>query len=62
VKALQDAFMAMCRDKAFTEEAEKIGIDMSPVDGAGVLRRLAQVASTPKEVIGRYNAISGERR
>src|SRR6266852_1574789 len=29
-KALQTAFMAMCRDKAFLEEAERLGIDMSP--------------------------------
>src|SRR5215470_18510329 len=32
-KALQTAFMAMCRDKAFVEEAEKLGIDVSPIDG-----------------------------
>src|SRR5215470_11643797 len=31
-KALQTAFMAMCRDKAVLEEAEKLGIDMSPID------------------------------
>ena len=36
-KALQSAFMAMCRDTAFVDEAEKLGIDMSPIDGAGDL-------------------------
>jgi tripartite-type tricarboxylate transporter receptor subunit TctC len=61
-KALQDAFMAMCRDKAFLEDAEKTGIDMSPVDGAGVLQMLAKTAATPKPVIARYNAIGGERK
>jgi hypothetical protein len=61
-KALQDAFIAMCRDKGFLAEAEKIGIDMSPVDGDGVLKMLAKVAGTPKDVIARYNAISGERK
>ena len=60
--ALQDAFMAMCRDKAFLEDAEKTGIDMSPIDGAGVLQMLAKTAATPKPVIARYNAIGGERK
>ena len=61
-KALQTAFMAMCRDKAFLEDAEKIGIDMSPIDGDGVLKMLAKVAATPKDVIARYNAIGGEKK
>src|SRR5215475_29741 len=37
-KALQTAFMAMCRDKAVLEEAEKLGIDMSPIDADAILR------------------------
>jgi tripartite-type tricarboxylate transporter receptor subunit TctC len=61
-QALQTAFMAMCRDNAFVEEAEKLGIDMSAVDGEAILRLLAQTAATPKDVIARYNAISGERK
>jgi tripartite-type tricarboxylate transporter receptor subunit TctC len=60
-KALQAAFMAMCRDKSFIEEAEKLGIDMSPIDGAAILRLLAQTSATPKDVIARYNAI-GEKK
>jgi tripartite-type tricarboxylate transporter receptor subunit TctC len=60
--ALQSAFMAMCRDQAFLEEAEKLGIDMSPVDGAAILKLLGQTAATPKDVIARYNVISGEKR
>jgi tripartite-type tricarboxylate transporter receptor subunit TctC len=61
-KALQSAFMAMCRDKAFVDEAEKLGIDMSPIDGAAILTSLARTAATPKDVIARYNAIGGERK
>jgi tripartite-type tricarboxylate transporter receptor subunit TctC len=60
--ALQSAFMAMCRDRAFVEEAEKLGIDMSPVDGAAILTLLAQTSATPKDVIARYNVIGGEKR
>jgi tripartite-type tricarboxylate transporter receptor subunit TctC len=61
-KALQTAFMAMCSDKAFLEDAEKLGIDMSPLDGDGILKMLARMAATPKDVIARYNAISGEKK
>jgi tripartite-type tricarboxylate transporter receptor subunit TctC len=60
-KALQTAFMAMCRDNAFVEEAETLGIDMSPIDGAAILTLLARTAATPSDVIARYNAI-GERK
>ncbi len=61
-KALQSAFMAMCRDKAFIEEAEKLGIDMSAIDGDAILELLARTSATPKDVIARYNAIGAERR
>ena len=54
--------MAMCRDKAFVDEAEKLGIDMSPIDGAAILTSLARTAATPKDVMARYNAIGGERK
>ena len=60
-KALQAAFIAMCRDKGFIEEAEKLGVDMSPIDGEAILRLLSQTSATPKDVIARYNAI-GEKK
>jgi tripartite-type tricarboxylate transporter receptor subunit TctC len=61
-KALQAAFIAMCADKAFLDDAEKLAMDMSPLDGDGILKMLARMAATPKEVIARYNAISGEKK
>jgi tripartite-type tricarboxylate transporter receptor subunit TctC len=61
-KALQTAFMDMSRDPELLAEAEKIGIDMSPIDGAGVLKMLAETAATPRDVIARYNAIVAERK
>jgi tripartite-type tricarboxylate transporter receptor subunit TctC len=60
-KALQEAFMAMCRDKAVLEEAAKLGIDMSPIDSAEILKLVAHMAATPKDVVARYNAISSEK-
>jgi tripartite-type tricarboxylate transporter receptor subunit TctC len=61
-KALQTAFMTMCRDKVFVEEAEKLGIDVSPIDGEAILTLLAQTSATPKDVITRYNAVSVEKK
>src|SRR5262245_5629576 len=61
VKALQEAFMAMCHDKAVLEEAAKLGIDMSPIDADEILKLVGRMAATPKEVIARYNAIAGEK-
>jgi hypothetical protein len=60
-KALQAGFMAMCADKGFIEEAEKLGIDMSPIDGNAILQLLVRTSATPKEVIARYNAISEKK-
>jgi len=56
-KALQAAFMAMCRDAAFLDEASKLGLDISPIDGEAIGRLLARAAATPKDVIERFNAI-----
>jgi tripartite-type tricarboxylate transporter receptor subunit TctC len=61
-KALQTAFMDMCRDQELVAEAEKIGIDMSPIDGAGILKMLAETAATPKDVVTRYTAIVAEKK
>jgi len=44
------------------EEAEKLGIDLSPIDGRAIVSLLARTAATPKDVIARYNAIGGERK
>ena len=34
--ALQEAFMAMTTDEAFLEDAAKLNLDMSPIDGDAV--------------------------
>ena len=58
-EALRTAFVAMCRDPAVLEDAEKLGIEMSPLDGDAVLKSIARAAATPHEVIARYNALVG---
>jgi len=60
--ALEAAFMAMCRDAAVLDDAAKLGIEMSPVDGAAVVASIARAAATPREVIERYNALAAPAR
>ena len=60
-KALQEAFMAMSRDKDVLAEGIKLGIEMSPIDSAEIMRLLGRMAATPKEVIARYNALGAEK-
>jgi len=61
-KALQTAFMAMCRDSQVLAAAQKIGIDMSPIDGATVRDAIAKAAATPRDVIEQYNKLVGPGR
>jgi tripartite-type tricarboxylate transporter receptor subunit TctC len=56
-KALQSAFMAMCADPGFVDEAKKLGLDISPIDGEKIASLLAHAATTPKDVIDRFNEI-----
>jgi hypothetical protein len=60
--ALQTAFMAMCADRAFREETEMLGIDLSPIGAGAILQLLARTAKTPREVIARYNAMAVEKK
>jgi tripartite-type tricarboxylate transporter receptor subunit TctC len=57
--ALRAAFMAMCKDPAFLEDAKKARLDVSPIDGAAVRALLAKAAAMPKDVVTHYNEISG---
>ena len=59
--ALQTAFMDMCRNEAFIDEAKRLGFDVSPIDGNTVLKLITRSAATPTDVIKRYNAIGEER-
>ena len=38
----------MCRDAAFVEEAQKLGLDVSPIDAAAIAKLLARAAATPE--------------
>jgi tripartite-type tricarboxylate transporter receptor subunit TctC len=49
-RALQLAFMAACNDPELRAEAEKLRIDISPLDAAGVRDVIDKLAATPKDV------------
>jgi tripartite-type tricarboxylate transporter receptor subunit TctC len=56
-RMLADAFAAMCQDKDFVADAQKIGLDVSPVGSGQLVDLLKRSAATPADVIARYNAI-----
>ena len=60
--ALQTAFMMMCKDPEVAAAAQKLGIDLSPIDGATVHDAIAKAAATPHDVIARYNKLLGPNR
>jgi hypothetical protein len=47
--------MDMSRDAAFWDDAQRLGLDVSPIDGNAVLKLIGQMAATPKDVVARFN-------
>jgi tripartite-type tricarboxylate transporter receptor subunit TctC len=60
--ALRAAFMAMCTDPAFLDDARRAKLDISPIDGEAVRALLAKAAATPKDVVTYYNEVSGLKK
>ncbi len=60
-KALQDAFMAMQTDAEYLKEAERLGLDVSPVDGAQALALIEKLAASPKELLDYMKSLHGEK-
>jgi tripartite-type tricarboxylate transporter receptor subunit TctC len=60
-KALQEHFMGVNKDPAFVAEAEKLGLDVSPIDGKAVEKIVKEMASTPPAVLDRFKTVSGMR-
>jgi tripartite-type tricarboxylate transporter receptor subunit TctC len=52
-RALQNAFMATHRDPAYLADAEKVGIEVSPIDSEAILKLIEQIARTPPEQLKR---------
>jgi tripartite-type tricarboxylate transporter receptor subunit TctC len=60
--ALRAAFMAMCKDQAFIDEAGKLGLEISPIDSNAISKLLARAAATPRPVLERYKALTGPQK
>ena len=54
--ALQAGFMAMTKDPAFVAEAEKMSLDLTPIDGEAVRKVIAQMR---RNAAGRDRAVQG---
>ena len=61
-EALRAAFVAMCKDQAFLDEAHKLGLEISPIDAKAISQLLARAAATPKPVLDRYKALTGPQK
>jgi tripartite-type tricarboxylate transporter receptor subunit TctC len=59
-QALQAAFLAVHRDARYGEEAAKLRIDVSPVNGAEALQAIERIANTPAELLDRMRRLLAE--
>ena len=59
-KALQDAFLAAHKDPAYLTEAEKLGIDVSPIGSPEVLGLIDRIAKTPADQLKRIEKLIAE--
>jgi tripartite-type tricarboxylate transporter receptor subunit TctC len=55
--ALQAAFMATTKDPAFLQDANKLSLDVSPIDGDAVRKLIEEMQQTPKDVIAQFDEI-----
>lgn len=56
IAILRKAFDATVKDAAFLAEADKLGAEIDPMDGRQVEDAVAEILSTPKDVITRIQA------
>jgi tripartite-type tricarboxylate transporter receptor subunit TctC len=60
VAVLRTAFDAMVADPTFRAEAQRMKLLVTPMTGAEVTRRIAELYATPADVVTRAKAIVGE--
>lgn len=58
--ALRKAFDAAMADPAFLADAKKLGLLVSPMTGASVDARIADIYATPKDMLARAKAVATE--
>jgi tripartite-type tricarboxylate transporter receptor subunit TctC len=57
IKILRDAFQATLKDPEFLQDAEKTGLEVSPIDGDAVHNLLVKMYNTPQPIIDRVTSI-----
>lgn len=60
VAALRRAFDAMVADPAFSSDAEKLHLSVTPLNGETVAHDIAALYATPADLVARAKAIAGE--
>ena len=60
-KALQGAFMAMQSDQDYLKEAERLGLDVSPIDGAQALALIERLAASPQDLLAYMKKLHGDK-
>jgi tripartite-type tricarboxylate transporter receptor subunit TctC len=61
-KALQSAFMAVHKDPQYLDEAAKLKLDISPIDGAEILKVVEQIGKAPPAVLERIKRLQAENK
>jgi tripartite-type tricarboxylate transporter receptor subunit TctC len=56
-KALQDAFMAVQKDKDYLAESEKVGNDISPIGPEEILKVMDKIAKLPPDMLNEFDKL-----
>jgi len=59
-KALREAFLATSKDDAYREEAQRLNLDVTPMDGEDVLGMIKRASEFSPDVLDRMRALQNE--
>jgi tripartite-type tricarboxylate transporter receptor subunit TctC len=59
-KALEEAFLAVHKDPQYLDEAMRLKIDVSPIDGAEVLQAINGIAGAPRDLLDTIKKLLSE--
>jgi len=60
-EALETAFLAVHKDPQYLDEAKRLKIDVSPIDGAEVLQAINGIADAPPDLLEHIKKILSEK-
>lgn len=56
---LRKAFIEVAKDKSLLEEADKLSLDISPIDHVAIDKLLREAKQTPEKVMGEFRSLMG---